>query len=109
VPDVLSPFDIHRFLPKKLRGRYFQSAAGNFCRGLSGSLQQFGKGMAQRLAVSYSGLRHLWLGNDLTVEARSYIARCLDLRLFRLQLYVLRGFQQLTAVLNQQVQGVDDV
>ncbi|AUZ44255.1 hypothetical protein BOP93_01285 [Pseudomonas orientalis] len=26
-----------------------------------------------------------------------------------MQLYVLRGFQQITAVLNQQVQGVDDV
>ncbi|KRP96755.1 hypothetical protein G7021_00760 [Pseudomonas carnis] len=31
------------------------------------------------------------------------------MRLFRLQLNVLRGFQQITAVLNEQVQRINDV
>ena len=47
--------------------------------------------------------------DDFREQARPYIGRCLDLRLFRLQLYVLRGFQQITAVLNEQVQGIDNV
>ena len=66
VADVLSPFDVHRFLPRKLRPRYFHSATGNFCRGLSGCLEQFGKGMSRCLEVSYKRFRHLWLGSDAT-------------------------------------------
>jgi len=71
VADVLSPFDVHRFLPRKLRPRYFHSATGNFCRGSSGCLEQFGKGMSRCLEVSYNGFRHLWLGS----ACRSEIAR----------------------------------
>ena len=61
VAYVLSPFDVHRFVPRKLRPRYFHSAAGNVCRGLSGYLERFGNGMSRCLSVSYSCFRHLWL------------------------------------------------
>lgn len=71
--EVLSPFDVQGVLPKKLRPRYFHSATGNFCRGLSGCLQQFGKGMARYLEVSYSGFRHLGLGSDFWLFTHSIV------------------------------------
>ena len=73
VADVLSPFDVQGVLPKKLRPRYFHSATGNFCRGLSGCLQQFGKRMARYLEVSYSNFRHLGLGSDFWLFMHSIV------------------------------------
>ena len=73
--EVLSPFDVQGGLPRKLRPRYFHSATGNFCRGLSGCSEQFGKRMARYLEVSYSNFRLLGLGSDFWLFTHSIVGR----------------------------------
>jgi hypothetical protein len=66
-------------------------------------LKQFGKKMSRHLAISYRGFRHLWFGSEFRSFNRSYKGCCLAVWLGRLPLYVLRCFQQITAILDEQV------
>ena len=58
---MLSPFNVHLYLPGLLKGRQFQSEKGEFCRGAGRSFKQFRKGMSKRLEVSYRAFRDLRL------------------------------------------------
>lgn len=59
--DMLSPFNVHLYLPGLLKGRQFQSEKGEFYRGVGRSFKQFQKGMSWYLEVSYRAFRDLWL------------------------------------------------
>ncbi|OIN43420.1 hypothetical protein BLL37_17480 [Pseudomonas azotoformans] len=61
---MLSPFDVHLYLPGLLKGRQFQSEKGEIYRGVGRSFKQFQKGMSRYLEVSYRAFRDFLFGSD---------------------------------------------
>lgn len=74
---MLSPFDVHLYLPGLLKGRQFQSEKGEFYRGVCGSFKQFRKGMSLCLEISYRAFRGFWLGSDFRLLKRSGVGASL--------------------------------